>query len=244
LLESELFGHARGSFTGATQARRGLFVEADGGTMFLDEIGDMPLPLQSKLLRVLQSGEVRPVGTEAIRTVDVRCIAATHHDLDGLVAAGRFREDLFFRLNVLRVRVPALRERAEDIAVLAEHFLARSRGRVPGAATVTFGADALKAFGAYPWPGNVRELENLVERLVVTASGPQIDVAAVEEVLGPSRGVDKLAALLADPIPLAELEDLYIAAVLERVGGNKARAAEILGIDLSTIYRRIKPPRP
>jgi two-component system, NtrC family, response regulator HydG len=243
LLESELFGHARGAFTGATQARRGLFVEADGGTLFLDEIGDMPLPLQSKLLRVLQSGEVRPVGTESIRTVDVRCIAATHHDLDGLVASGQFREDLFFRLNVLRVSVPSLRERPEDIAALTEHFLARSRGRVPGASVTGLTAEALRAFAGYAWPGNVRELENLVERLVVTATGPQIDVAAVREVLGPVRAVDQLEALLADPIPLVELEDRYIAGVLERVGGNKGRAAEILGVDQSTIYRRIKQPK-
>ena len=244
LLESELFGHAKGAFTGATQRRRGLFVEADGGTLFLDEIGDMPLALQAKLLRVLQSGEVRAVGTEVTRTVDVRCMAATHHDLDQLVAAGTFREDLFFRLNVLRIRVPPLRERPQDIALLVEHFLVRSRARVPGTPVTGIRADALDALAAYSWPGNVRELENLIERLVVTGSGQQIDLAMVQEALGPVRATDVLEGLLQDPIPLAELEDRYIAAVLDRVGGNKARAAEILGLDLSTIYRRAKQPKP
>jgi two-component system response regulator HydG len=240
LLESELFGHARGAFTGATQARRGLFVEADGGTMFLDEIGDMPLPLQAKLLRVLQSGEIRPVGAEALRTVDVRCIAATHHDLDRLVETGSFREDLYFRLNVLRVRVPSLRERPDDIPLLVEHFLARSRGRVPGADVAGIRADALQALVAHPWPGNVRELENLVERLVVVGSGQQVDLAAVQEALGPAHARDWFAGVLSDPVPLDELEDRYIAAVLDRVGGNKNRAAAILGIDLSTVYRRTR----
>ena len=243
LLESELFGHTRGAFTGATQRRRGLFLEADGGTLFLDEIGDMPLPLQAKLLRVLQSGEVRPVGTEATRTVDVRCVAATHHDLDQLVAAGSFREDLFFRLNVLRVRVPSLRERPEDIAPLVEHFLARSRGRVPGTQISGIRADALQALTAHSWPGNVRELENLIERLVVIGSGQQIELATVQEALGPKRVVDLLAGILQAPISLADLEERYIAAVLDHVGGNKSRAAEILGVDLSTIYRRVKQPK-
>ena len=243
LLESELFGHAKGAFTGATQRRRGLFVEADGGTLFLDEIGDMPLLLQAKLLRVLQSGEVRPVGSETTRTVDVRCIAATHHDLDRLVAAGGFREDLFFRLNVLPVRVPALRERREDIAPLVEHFLARNRGRVAGAQVIGIRPDALDALTAHDWPGNVRELENLIERLVVIGSGQQIDLAAVRESLRPARAIDGIAGLLRDPVPLAELEERYIAGVLETVGGNKNRAAEILGVDLSTIYRRVKQPK-
>jgi two-component system response regulator HydG len=240
---SALFGHAKGAFTGATQRRRGLFVEADGGTLFLDEIGDMPLLLQAKLLRVLQSGEVRPVGSETIRTVDVRCIAATHHDLDGLVADGGFREDLFFRLNVLRVPVPPLRERREDVALLVEHFLAHSRSRVATTQVMGIRPEALEALAAHEWPGNVRELENLIERLVVTGSGQQIELAAVRESLRPGRAIDGLAGLLQDPIPLAQLEERYIAGVLERVGGNKARAAEILGVDLSTIYRWSKQPR-
>jgi two-component system, NtrC family, response regulator HydG len=240
LLESELFGHSKGAFTGATQARRGLFVEADGGTLFLDEIGDMPLALQGKLLRILQSGEVRAVGTETTRTVDVRCIAATHRDLNVLVAEGRFREDLFFRLNVLRVRIPPLRERPDDIPHLLEHFLQRSRSRIPETQVVGITPAALDRLASYPWPGNVRELENLIERLVVTASTPLLDLDAVEEALGPNRMVDRLAWLVKDPMPLAELEERYIAAVLDQVHGNKTRAAEILGIDQSTIYRKVK----
>jgi two-component system response regulator HydG len=211
--------------------------------MFLDEIGDMPLPLQAKLLRVLQSGEVRPVGADSMRTVDVRCIAATHRDLDELVAQERFREDLFFRLNVLRVVVPPLRERPEDIPPLIEHFLERSRSRVPGTPVAGLSGEALKALAASPWPGNVRELENLIERLVVTGSGQQIDLAAAQEALGGARLVDRFAPLLKDPVTLAELEEHYIAAVLESVGGNKGRAAEILGVDLSTVYRRVKQAR-
>ncbi|HVR60524.1 MAG TPA: sigma-54 dependent transcriptional regulator [Polyangia bacterium] len=240
LLESELFGHARGAFTGATQARRGLFVEADGGTLFLDEIGDMPLSLQAKLLRVLQSGEVRAVGTEVNRTVDVRCVAATHHDLDALVARGHFREDLFFRLNVLRVRVPPLRERPDDIPQLLEHFLERSRGKVPGGTAPTIQPSALNLLSTHLWPGNVRELENVVERLVVTASGQIIDAAAVKEMLGSPRPVDPIDALLQGSMSLAELESHYVNLMVERMNGDKGRAAEVLGIDLSTLYRRIK----
>src|SRR5215471_3059219 len=172
LLESELFGHARGAFTGASQSRRGLFVEADGGTMFLDEIGDLPLPLQGKLLRVLQSGEVRPVGSETTRSVDVRCIAATHKDLGVLVESGLFREDLFFRLDVLRVPVPALRERTDDIPILVDHFLRKSQTGAARSVLAGFEAEALDYLSTCDWPGNVRQLQNLVERLTVTAASP------------------------------------------------------------------------
>jgi two-component system response regulator HydG len=240
LLESELFGHARGAFTGAAQARRGLFVEADGGTLFLDEIGDLPQPLQGKLLRVLQSGEVRPVGSEQVRTVDVRCIAATHKDLGLLVDKGLFREDLFFRLDVLRVPVPALHERADDIPLLVEHFLRRSLDRAPRSVLQGFEPDALDYLMAYRWPGNVRQLENLVERLVVTAQAPFARLADVQKALGPGRDQDPLAALVGKPITLGELTDRYIAAILQKVGGSKQKAAEVLGVDPSTLYRREK----
>jgi two-component system response regulator HydG len=240
LLESELFGHARGAFTGAAQARRGLFVEAEGGTLFLDEVGDLPQPLQGKLLRVLQSGEVRPVGSEAVRTVDVRCIAATHKDLEQLVEKGLFREDLFFRLDVLRVPVPALYERSTDIPLLVEHFLRKSLDRSPRSVLQGFEPEALDYLLAYRWPGNVRQLENLVERLVVTAQAPMARLADVQQALGPARDQDPLAVLVQKPLTLGELTDRYIAAILQKVGGSKQKAADVLGVDASTLYRREK----
>jgi len=241
LLESELFGHARGAFTGASQSRRGLFVEADGGTMFLDEIGDLPLPLQGKLLRVLQSGEVRPVGSESTRTVEVRCVAATHKDLSVLVESGLFREDLFFRLDVLRVPVPSLRERTDDIPTLVDHFLRRSLSSASRSVLAGFEPDALEYLGTRDWPGNVRQLQNLVERLVVTASTPLARLEDVKRALGPMRDPDPIAPLLQRPLTIDELESRYIAGVLGRVGGSKVKAAEILGVDPSTLYRREKP---
>jgi two-component system response regulator HydG len=240
LLESELFGHARGAFTGAAQSRRGLFVEAEGGTLFLDEVGDLSAPLQAKLLRVLQSGEVRPVGSETARTVEVRCIAATHKDLSVLVEKGLFREDLFFRLDVLRVPVPALRERGGDIPKLVEHFLAKSLERTPRSALAGLEPEALEYLSNYGWPGNVRQLENLIERLVVTAATPLAPLEDVKRALQPVRDQNPLAPLLRKPMTLEELEDRYIEGVLQKVEGNKPKAAEILGIDLSTLYRREK----
>jgi two-component system response regulator HydG len=238
LLESELFGHARGSFTGALHARRGLFVEADEGTLFLDEIGDLPLLLQGKLLRVLQSGEVRPVGSEASRRVDVRCVAATHKDLAELTSQGLFREDLFFRLDVLRVPVPALRERPEDIPLLVEHFLRKSRDGASRSVLAGFEPEALDFLATCDWPGNVRQLENLIERLVVTASTPLARLGDVQQALGPVRDSDPIASLLQRPLTLESLQSRYIAAILQRVGGSKLKAAEILGVDPSTLYRR------
>jgi two-component system, NtrC family, response regulator HydG len=240
LLESELFGHARGAFTGASQSRRGLFLEAHEGTLFLDEVGDLPLPLQGKLLRVLQSGEVRPVGSETARTVDVRCIAATHKDLSGLVEKGLFREDLFFRLDVLRVPVPSLRERPDDIPMLVEHFLQLSLERCPRSVLAGLEADALDYLASHPWPGNVRQLGNLIERLAVTASRPLAQLTDVTSALGPGRDSDPIAGLLGKRLTLQELQDRYTEAVLQKALGNKSEAAKILGIDLSTLYRREK----
>jgi two-component system response regulator HydG len=239
LLESELFGHTRGAFSGATAPRRGLFVEADGGTLFLDEIGDMPPALQAKLLRVLQDGDVRPVGSDTLRRVDVRVIAATNQNLDRRVQAGQFRSDLFFRLDVVNIHVPPLRERREDVPDLVQWFLTRARRRNPAAKARRVSTAVVDRLASHSWPGNVRELENLVERLVILAP---------EEEIGPA-DVDALApSVLAGPSPLAvaqeklqtirELEDAYIAWVVARCGGNKTRAAEILGIDVSTIHRR------
>jgi two-component system response regulator HydG len=243
LLESELFGHAKGAFTGASQSRRGLFVEADGGSIFLDEIGDLPLPLQGKLLRVLQSGEVRPVGSETSRTVDVRCVAATHKDLSELVAKGLFREDLFFRLDVLRVPVPSLRERSEDVMILAEHFLKRSLATGTPSILIGFEPEALDFLAACDWPGNVRQLENVVQRLAVTASAPRASLAEVKAALGPTRDADPIAPLVRQRLPLQEVENRYIEGILKSVDGSRPRAAEILGVDPSTLYRRDKPRR-
>lgn len=243
LLESELFGHAKGAFTGASQSRRGLFVEADGGTIFLDEIGDLPLPLQGKLLRVLQSGEVRPVGSETSRTVDVRCVAATHKDLAELVGKGLFREDLFFRLDVLRVPVPPLRERGDDVLTLADHFLRKSLAAGTRSILAGFEPEALDFLAACDWPGNVRQLENLVERLAVTASTPLAKLADVKAALGPTRDPDLITPLVRRRLTLEDLESRYIAGILQSVEGSRAKAAEILGVDPSTLYRREKPRR-
>jgi two-component system response regulator HydG len=240
LLESELFGHARGAFTGAATSRRGLFVEADGGTIFLDEIGDLPAALQGKLLRVLQSGEVRPVGSEKTRSVDVRCVAATHKDLTVLVEKGQFREDLFFRLDVLRVRVPPLRERSDDIPMLVDHFLRRGLEKRARSVLSGFEPDALEFLANCDWPGNIRQLENLIERLVVTASQSFARLEDVKRALGPAWTSDPIPRLLQNPMTLHELEERYIAGILKLSGGNKIKAAEILGVDPSTVYRRHK----
>jgi two-component system response regulator HydG len=243
LLDSELFGHVPGAFPGALQASRGLFVEADGGTLLLDEVGGMSLAVQAKLLRVLQSGEIRPVGGEGGRRVDVRCIASTHDDLQALVRQRTFREDLFFRLNVLPVRVPALRERREDIPVLVNHFLEQAQARTGVPNRRRLSAPALKALEAYRWPGNVRELENIIQRLVVTAASGEISVEAVRAALVPIAPEDPIEALATAGVKLDQLEDRYIAAVLRQTRGNKVDAAAVLGVDLSTLYRRAKQRR-
>jgi two-component system response regulator HydG len=239
LLESELFGHVRGAFTGATQTRRGLFVEADGGTLLLDEIGDMPLALQAKLLRVLETGEVRSVGSDAPRTTNVRIVAATHHDLAARIKQGQFRQDLFFRLNVVPIAIPPLRERREDIPLLLAHFLRKSRERFPRATPRAFSSEALKILADHPWPGNVRQLENAIDRWIITGDAEEISAVEVRAALSDGAG-DGPAGLAGELLPLHTVEQRYIAHVLEKVGGNKTKAAEILQIDPSTIYRRGK----
>jgi two-component system response regulator HydG len=236
LLEGELFGHARGGFTGAVQARKGLLTEADGGTLLLDEIGDMSFPLQAKLLRVLQFGDVRPVGSDRVHHVDVRVIASTHQDLPALIKEGRFREDLYFRLDVLSVHVPPLRERTEDIPALAAHFLAQACQRAPTSPVRSIGRDALLALAERSWPGNVRELASSLERAVVFGVDEMID----ENQLSPA---PKGAPVSGWPFPasapwtLQRLSRAYADWVLAETGGEKQRAAEILGVDLSTLYR-------
>ncbi len=238
VLESELFGHARGAFTGAQAARRGLFEEASQGTLFLDEIGDVGPNLQARLLRALQEGTIRRVGTNEPVAVDVRVVAATNRDLAQAVREGRFREDLWFRLNVVTIQIPPLRERREDIPLLAEHF-ARKHGRPDGAAAVSEGARELLA--AYAWPGNVRELENVVARaLALNPSGvvlPEDLPEHVRDAAAAAAAPDGLA--LSDRPTLAELERRYALLVLREAGGNKTRAAELLGIDRKTLYRLI-----
>jgi two-component system response regulator HydG len=237
LFESEVFGHVRGAFTGAAQSRKGLLTEADGGTILLDEIGDMPMAMQSKLLRVLQFGEVRPVGSDRAQRVDVRVIAATHRDLPALVRDGRFREDLYFRLNVLPLFVPPLREHREDIPALALHFLAEARQRASRSQVRSIGDDALRLLTEAPWPGNVRELASAIERAVVfstdEALAPQhlVSVPAGDSPMLSWPPVDRA------PWTLRRLSYTYTEWVLGQTAGNKQRAAEILGIDLSTLYR-------
>ncbi|HET9989108.1 MAG TPA: sigma-54 dependent transcriptional regulator [Kofleriaceae bacterium] len=240
VIESELFGHVRGAFTGAASSRLGVFGEADGGTLFLDEIGDMPIAVQAKLLRVLQEQEVRAVGSDATRKVDVRVIAATHRDLEAEIRAGRFREDLFYRLAVVPITVPPLRDRRDDIALLADHFLTRARERNTSAVR-ELSSDVIASLVSNVWPGNVRELEHVIERLAILGRG---HAATLDDLRAICPEVCDRAARPAVPtdelVTLREVEDAYIDRVLAYCGANKVKAAEILGIDLSTLYRRTR----
>jgi two-component system response regulator HydG len=232
LLESELFGHEKGAFTGADRKRRGLFAEANGGTLFLDEVGDIPLPLQAKLLRVLQEKAVRPVGGSHEVQLDLRLISATHQDLTAMVTEGRFREDLYYRLAVIPLRLPSLRERGEDIMLLATHFLERAAAAL-GKDLKGFDEAATGWLLRHRWPGNVRELENIVERAVTMAPGPQITLGDLHiEFAPPAPGSG------ATRPTLGELEAEYIQRVLEESKGDKVVAARILGISVRTLQRR------
>lgn len=250
LLESEFFGHARGAFTGAVREREGLFVEAHHGSLFLDEISEMPVELQAKLLRVLEDGKVRPVGGGRERSVDVRILAATNRDIEQEVREGRFREDLFYRLETFTLRVPPLREREDDLELLAGHFLNRDSLRmkkeIRGIST-----RAMRQLRSYPFPGNVRELKNAVERAVAFCDTDQLDIAHLPRRIRDHRSIDSQEVyplsfipperLQTDPLPtLAEIERLYIRWVLDRVGGNKRRAAPLLGIGRRTLYRHLE----
>jgi len=234
LLESELFGHVKGAFTGATEARAGFFQTADGGTIFLDEISETSLSMQVKLLRVLQDKEVCMVGSARLRKVDVRVLASTNKDLPTLVKKGLFREDLFFRINVIAIEVPPLRERGDDILRLAHHFAERF-SQESGKPTPRLSDEALQVLRNYRWPGNVRELENVIQRLVVMTEGDLIDVPDLPSLM-------RFSALggLGFNRTLAEVEAEYIGNVLASVGGNKTRAAEILGIDRKTLREKLK----
>jgi len=238
LLESELFGHVKGSFTGAVRDKQGLFAAARGGTFFLDEIGEMSPATQVKLLRVLQEREAIPVGgTEAI-PVDVRVVAATNRDLEEDIKRGRFRTDLYYRLNVIAIHLPPLRDRRDDIQILWEEFLSRiakERDEQPKA----LAEDAKVALLAYDWPGNVRELENALERAVVLSKATTIDLAALPDKLTERRAEPLVADRPHANPTLDVIERAYITWVLQSEGGNKTRAAEVLGIDPSTLYRKL-----
>ncbi len=241
LLESELFGHARGAFTGARDDRDGLFVRADGGTLFLDEIGEMPLGMQAKLLRALQEGRVRPVGGDREVSFDARLVTATNRDLEKEVAEGRFREDLFYRINVVQIELPPLRDRGSDVLLLAQHFLEQFAARY-GAPVKAIGREAAARLSRWDWPGNVRELQNCIERAVALARFDHIGLddlpARLRDTPSTSTGFD--AETPDDLEPLADLERRYILHALEVIGGNKTATAEALGIDRKTLYRKLE----
>jgi DNA-binding NtrC family response regulator len=243
LIESELFGHTDGAFTGAKGARSGLFESADGGTIFLDEIGDLPLPMQPKLLRVLQDGATRRVGSDRERRVKTRVVAATNRDLESDVRAGKFREDLYWRLNVIQLNLPPLRKRPFDIPLLIEHFVTRY-AEASGEQPLEVSAEALALLTAYSWPGNVRELENVIERAVAMARGAALLPEDLPERLrSGAHATSVLSQARETQMTLRQLEQTYVAETLRRAGGNKSRAAEMLGLDRKTLYRKIEECR-
>jgi two-component system response regulator HydG len=241
LIESELFGYVKGAFTGANQAKDGLLAIAEGGTVFLDEVGELPVDLQAKLLRAIQEREIRPVGSTRRININVRILAATNRDLEQAVMQGTFRRDLYFRLNVLSLRIPSLRERRQDIPLLVAHFLERL-ARNSGIEKL-LSDEAVKALLAYDWPGNVRELENCLERACAFTSGPLIHVtdmpreisnlASPEPSDGNGHGHGKI-------IPMAELEKQTILSAIAELNGDKLQAARLLGIGKTTLYRKLK----
>jgi two-component system response regulator HydG len=242
LIESELFGYVKGAFTGANKNKDGLLQAADGGTIFLDEIGELPIDLQSKLLRALQEKEVRPVGGTKSIPIDVRVLAATNRDLEHAVAQGSFRKDLYFRLNVLSLRIPPLRQRKQDIPLLVGHFLerlARSTG-----VQRNISDDALKLMLSYDWPGNIRELENCIERACALTSGPTVHISDLPTTIQNWREQSEPAAERAVPrrgiMPIAEMEKQAILGAIELLHGDKLEAARLLGIGKTTLYRKLK----
>jgi len=245
LLESELFGHAKGAFTGATHTRAGRFQLADGGTLFLDEIGDMPLPFQVKLLRVLQDKQFEVLGESSSRSVDVRVIAATHRDLKQAIAGGRFREDLYYRLNVVELPMPALRDRKGDLPLLIEHFIAAANAR-HGRHVAGASPEAMAALTACPWPGNVRQLANVIERMVIFRKTGTLELADLPAEVRSGGGSE--AAVPGELPPdgvnlkalLESVEDSLIAQALQRTGGNRKAAADLLGLNRTTLVEKLK----
>jgi two-component system response regulator HydG len=260
LIESELFGHVKGAFTGADRAKEGLLATAEGGTVFLDEIGELPLDLQAKLLRALQEKEVRPVGATQARPISARVLAATNRDLTAMVEQGKFRKDLYFRLNVVNLRIPPLRERRGDIPLLAMHFLTRLEKETGIERTLS--DDSLRLMADYDWPGNVRELENAIERACALSSGPVLHLgdmptqlqdlrmqrvaeAAEEPSATQDSGEQKDGSLSAragdgEIISIAEMEKQAILGTIQQLHGDKLLAAKLLGIGKTTLYRKLK----
>ncbi len=247
MIENELFGYVKGAFSGANRSKEGLLASADGGTVFLDEIGELPLDLQAKLLRALQEKEIRPVGSSVRVPLRARILAATNRDLAAMVEQGRFRKDLYFRLNVVNIKLPALRERRSDISLLAAHFLER-RGRETGV-LYTLSDEVLRILGGYDWPGNVRELENTIERACALSSGPVLHLGdmptQLQEYRLQSQQVAAIAAAeesapQASILTIAEMEKLAILNTLRHLNGDKLTAARLLGIGKTTLYRKLK----
>jgi DNA-binding NtrC family response regulator len=240
LLESELFGYVRGAFTDARKDRRGLFQEANGGILFLDEIGEIPLALQAKLLRVLEDKEVRPLGANQGEKIDARVLSASNRSLEELVRTGKFRQDLFYRLNVIRIELPPLRHRSEDIPLLVNHFIEKfaqdAKRPVEG-----ISAEALAALKCHEWPGNIRELEHIIERAMLLGKGATIGLEDLPpHLIARGEGAFVVSQALAKQLTLDELEREYIDRVLESTHGNKTEAARILGVDRTTLYRKLE----
>lgn len=238
LQESELFGYAKGAFTGAAQDKPGLFEDADGGTLFLDEIGELAPNTQTKLLRFLQEGEIRRVGENIIRKVNVRILASTNRDLRAAIRERAFREDLFYRLNVVEIRLPPLRERTGDIPLLVQHFLSHYSGKLDKP-SVRVSDRSLELLRTYPWPGNIRELQNVLERALIV---DQDSILGVDDLPMEFRGTDDkvLLAAPAKGMSLEEVEKEYILMVLSRCGGNRQKASKVLGITTTTLWRKLK----
>jgi two-component system response regulator HydG len=238
LLESELFGHVKGAFTGATSKRTGLFEEAHGGTLFLDEIGEMTPALQAKLLDVLERGVVRAVGSNKETPVDVRIVAATHRDLRDRVSSGGFRQDLLYRLEVVTIELPPLRHRREDLPALVHHFLAESRGRHPQSRVQRIGPEAMSRLLEHPWPGNVRELEHVIERVVLLGTETEVGVNDLPATLATSH--ETAPSFGGDVLPLREVQRRYVAWALDQLGGRKVHTAEKLEVDIKTLGRWLR----
>jgi DNA-binding NtrC family response regulator len=239
LLESQLFGHVKGAFTGADRDHDGFCRQAQGGTIFLDEIGETPGTIQVKLLRMLQEREIYPVGSSSSIPVDVRVIAATNRDLEQEVARGHFRTDLYYRLNVIPLNLPSLRERLDDIPLLIDHFLRQGTPEYKGNLTSFVEESALRALQAYDWPGNVRELENVIERASIIRDGDCLTLRDLPDAIRQPSGEPAPSNMVGGMVSLEELERVHILKVLEMVGGHKKRAADILQINPSTLYRKL-----